>query len=142
MQPQYAFSKYVWHTLCKTYTLRGGKTRGKRCQKSFVCIIFSIANFYVFVKKIVVAKFTKISINSLMQTSSTTKEILKVVNLINLAPAQISFRIGEIKWNDYYKNVLNWKWWNEINNHIFLSRIISSKKINVHHLKAYQTEVE
>ena len=38
-----------------------------------------------------------------MQTSSTTKEILKVVNLINLAPAQISFWIGEIKWDGMYK---------------------------------------
>ena len=42
-----------------------------------------------------------------MQRSLITKEVLKVVNLINLAPAQISFRIGEIKWNDYYKNVRN-----------------------------------
>ena len=77
--------------------------------KVFVGIIFCIANIYVYVKKAGVVKFTEKNKYSFYDATFlyTIKEVLKVVNLINLAPAQISFRIGEIKWNDYYKNVLN-----------------------------------
>ena len=68
-------------------------------------IIFCIANIYVYVKKAGVVKFTKKNKYSFYDATFlyTTKEVLKVVNLINLAPAQISFWIGEIKWDGMHK---------------------------------------
>ena len=77
--------------------------------KVFVSITFSIANFYVYVKKIVVAKFTEkneYSYYNAQFSYSTTRDVLKVFKLINLAPAQISFWIGKIKWNDFYLNFI------------------------------------